>query len=327
MYSTLKQYALELLPPFLARLIAQFFAKLRAQRLITNAPTMISTSDELDAWIARADAASQQSDDALRNVLASFQYQIATELPADPFSPAYADGQWRLYRQISGRSEYITEQNEQSVIDVEALTHRPFPYSTLSCQTVGDQLIMQGLVIKHLGLRPYSEVLEFGPGCGDLTLHLAMLGHHVTAVDISPHFIELIRRRAQLQGLTVRLVCDSMLAFQTDKTYDAVVFYESFHHCAEHLEMLKRLHQFVKDDGVVVFGFEPIAPTGEFWGNRPWGLRLDGMSVWSIRKFGWLELGFTDQYFLEALKRTGWRGVLSRFSMLGLGTIVVAHKH
>jgi hypothetical protein len=33
---------------------------------------------------------------------------------------------------------------------------------------------------------------------------------------------------------------------------------------------------------------EPI--TDDF--GEPWGLRLDGMSAWSIRKHGWLELGF-----------------------------------
>src|SRR5690606_7991143 len=38
----------------------------------------------------------------------------------------------------------------------------------------------------------------------------------------------------------------------------------------------------------------------------PWGLRMDGQSLWSIRKFGWFELGFSDHYFVEALAREGW---------------------
>jgi len=327
MNPTLKQYALELLPPFLVRLIRPLHLKLRAQGLITDSLTVISTPDELEAWITRADAAGQNSDDALRSVLESFRYRISVELPHDPFSPAYAAGQWNLYRQVSGRPGYIAEQNEQSSFDFDALVQRPFPYSTLSCETVGNHLVMQGMVIEHLGLHPHSEVLEFGPGSGGLTLQLAMMGHQVTAVEISPHFTELIRRRAQQLGLAVTPVCDNMLRFESGKAYDAVVFFESFHHCAEHFEMLKRLHRFVKEDGVVVFGFEPIAPTAEFWwGSYPWGIRLDGMSVWSMRKFGWLELGFTDGYFLKALNRSGWQGTLTRFDTRGWTPIVVARK-
>jgi SAM-dependent methyltransferase len=247
-------------------------------------------------------------------------------LPDDPFSPAYAAEQWSLYRQVSGRAGYSATASEQSKFDLESLVQRPFPYYTMSCETVGNQLVMQGLVIKHLGLRPESEVLEFGPGNGDLALSLALMGNQVTAVDISPDFIELIRRRAQQLGLAITLVCDNMLAFESDKTYDAVVFFESFHHCAEHLEMLKRLHRLVKADGVVVFGFEPITRTADSWGSYPWGIRLDGMSVWSARNFGWLELGFTEGYFLEALHRTGWQGTVTRFDTPVFGTIVVARK-
>ena len=40
----------------------------------------------------------------------------------------------------------------------------------------------------------------------------------------------------------------------------------------------------------------------------PRGPRLDGLSVWSSRTHGWLELGFDRAYFDHALARTGWRG-------------------
>ena len=35
---------------------------------------------------------------------------------------------------------------------------------------------------------------------------------------------------------------------------------------------------------------------------------LDGLSVWSSRTHGWLELGFDVGYFDRALSRTGWTG-------------------
>ena len=38
----------------------------------------------------------------------------------------------------------------------------------------------------------------------------------------------------------------------------------------------------------------------------PWGLRLDGESIRSISEFGWMELGFSEDYFGELLMRHGF---------------------
>jgi SAM-dependent methyltransferase len=94
-----------------------------------------------------------------------------------------------------------------------------------------------------------------------------------------------------------------MLGFATDEPFDAAVFYESFHHCADHLALLERLHDVVRPDGAVLFAAEPVQRLG-----YPWGPRLDGLSVWSSRTYGWLELGFDTRYFDAALARTGWAG-------------------
>jgi hypothetical protein len=57
----------------------------------------------------------------------------------------------------------------------------------------------------------------------------------------------------------------------------------------------------VRPDGVVLFASEPVQDL-----DYPWGPRLDGLSVWSSRTHGWLELGFDHAYFDRALARTGW---------------------
>ena len=38
------------------------------------------------------------------------------------------------------------------------------------------------------------------------------------------------------------------------------------------------------------------------------GMRLDGSALWAIRKNGWMELGFREDYFAQALLRSGWFG-------------------
>jgi hypothetical protein len=97
-------------------------------------------------------------------------------------------------------------------------------------------------------------------------------------------------------------VTSDMVDYQADEPFDAAIFFESFHHCSDHLQMLRNLVHIVKEQGIVAFGSEPIVAL-----PYPWGLRLDGMSAWSIRKLGWLENGFTPRYFLNALDRTGWK--------------------
>jgi 2-polyprenyl-3-methyl-5-hydroxy-6-metoxy-1,4-benzoquinol methylase len=261
----------------------------------------LKTLEELDHVLDDCDAAAAVSDDALRDVFTSFQ-MLPLPAPADPFSQEFLEHQLAVYRRIAGRD--YTLKNEETTFNVADAVRRPFPYSTGSCQTVGEQLMAIGYLISQMGLAPGSSVLEFGPGWGNTTLALAQIGMAVTAVDIEARFCELIAERASLAGVNIDVVnSDFMWAEQTDKTYDVVLFFECFHHCADHLRLLKALRRVLKPGGCIVFAAEPVY--AEF--PQPWGLRLDGQSLWSIRKFGWMELGFSDRYFQQALALAGWR--------------------
>jgi SAM-dependent methyltransferase len=91
-----------------------------------------------------------------------------------------------------------------------------------------------------------------------------------------------------------RLLCrDFAGVAQLEDRFDAIVFDASFHHCSDHRALLASLVDRLKSEGKVLFAAEPIDETLPM----PWGLRLDGGSVWSSRCFGWLELGFTETYF------------------------------
>jgi SAM-dependent methyltransferase len=135
---------------------------------------------------------------------------------------------------------------------------------------------------------------------------LAKLGHRVTAVDIEPRFCELLRRRAEREGVEIEVVNADFRWVEEagEGRFDTVLFFECFHHCADHLRLLRALRGALATGGRIFFGAEPIAPGFPM----PWGLRLDGCSLWAIRKNVWMELGFRDDYFREALARTGWLG-------------------
>jgi SAM-dependent methyltransferase len=262
---------------------------------------VLTTLDELDAKLEECDSALKQSDAAMRQVFAGFRMDFSTQVPVDPFSPEYTEFQMALYRRISGKG--YTPQNEKTKFDVAKADRRPFPYYTGSCRTAGFFTMGVGFLLHCLNLPPGARVLEFGAGWGNTTMAMAMLGLDVTAVDIEPDFCDLLRLRARRHEVDVTVVNEDFLWAETvQEPFDAVVFFECFHHCADHRRLLAALDHAVKPGGRVYFGAEPIL--SDF--PLPWGLRMDGESLWAIRNNGWMELGFNEAYFREALIRAGW---------------------
>lgn len=84
---------------------------------------------------------------------------------------------------------------------------------------------------------------------------------------------------------------------------------EAFHHCLDHRDALLKIRHLIKPDGYIVLSGEPIistqSPDKEIL-PYPWGLRLDGEAVRSIAEFGWMELGYSEDYFVELLARAGY---------------------
>ena len=229
---------------------------------------------------------------------------------------------------ISGADSY-TPANERSEFlgDPDQTARQPFPYYTRSAQTVGDQVMAFGYIIKTMNLPSGASILEFGPGWGNTTVTLARMGYAVTAVDIEPKFLDIIQSRAKLLALSINTVCGSFGPVNdsngTPAKFDAVLFFESFHHCSDHLKLIRELPAMLKDGGIVVFASEPITDLFPV----PWGVRLDGMSVWSIRQFKWLELGFKESYFLQTMKSEGWSVTKHVCPDTHLGVIFVARRN
>jgi 2-polyprenyl-3-methyl-5-hydroxy-6-metoxy-1,4-benzoquinol methylase len=261
----------------------------------------ISTMAALDKKLAECDAACRVSDDALRQVFTTFRMDFSTKVPADPFSLEYHEFQMAVYERIAGKK--YAPRNEVSVFDAAAADRRPFPYHTRNCSTAGHFTMGVGFLLHMLDLPAGARVVEFGPGWGNTTIAMAMTGLDVTAVDIEPNFCDLLRLRATRHDVGVTVVnADFMWAETVSEPFDAAIFFECFHHCSDHMRLLRALQRAVKPNGRVYFAAEPIVPDFPL----PWGLRMDGESLWAIRSNGWMELGYRESYFREALARTGW---------------------
>ena len=124
-----------------------------------------------------------------------------------------------------------------------------------------------------------------------------------------------------------------MLTFSEnpDKKYDAVFFHESFHHCRDPIALIKNLSDIVTDEGIICFASEPVMSFPlKIFPNPvlpyPWGIRLDGISVWSMRRFGWLELGFESTFFMKMLSDAGFSSEYRYSDVSPLTSLIISRK-
>lgn len=274
---------------------------------------------EIDAFLNRLDHA--KNDSEMREIFMTFQAQFDLDLPPDPFSAEYKAHQFAIYKMLADKP--YAPSNEVSLFDVEAAAICPFPYMNGSCELVGNHLMAIGFLIKSLNLNVGARILEFGPGWGNTTIALAKMGFHVTAVDIEQNFIDLINKRAAMERLDITAkLGDFSLIENVDEPYDAVLFFECFHHASDHLALIAAFEKAVKPGGFVCLAAEPIVADFPI----PWGLRMDGESIWAIRKNGWLELGFNEKYFRSALEKFGWRGTTLRGNDSPASSVIIAKR-
>lgn len=293
-------------------------------RGIRRLDSLVELDDFLDTCMAGAPEVTPQA--LARMSKAYLRLPASISIPADPFSQEYERAQDDLYALIAGKA--YDHANESTGFEFEKAKDDFFPYNTGSGAFVGEQLMSHGFLLKHMDLPKGARVVEFGAGWGNLTLHLAMMGCRMTAVELNRPSIALMAHRAGLHGRTIEFAEQDMVEFSrtTKERFDAAVFVASFHHARGHQELIRNLGRLVKEDGAVYFASEPVPPVGGPALPYPWGLRMDAPSLYYVRRHGWLELGFGAAYFRSLLARNGWdcRTVLSE--IWGLGDLQIATR-
>lgn len=275
---------------------------------------------DVDAEIGRLESLEESATFDVLQEMNSFWLEV---LPTDaePFSLEYAQWVMETYRSIANRS-YSTA-NEASTFLTDDLAVTPFPYATKNPRTVGDQLMAIGHVIQSMDLPAGSSILELGFGWGNTSLHLARMGYAVTGIDIEAKYVEMVRHQSALLSLSLDLRQGSFFDIELlDQKFDAVLFFESFHHCSDHVRLLKAIPALLKDGGKLVLAGETI-------NNRlpyPWGINPSGQAVYCIRKFGWLELCFREDYLFELLDNLGWDVVKHNFASATAITYIATRK-
>jgi len=230
------------------------------------------------------------------------------DVPDDPFSAEYRDAVLAVHAAVSGYSRYEAESMEQWPVDIDESVRRPAPYRN-DGSWLADYLESFAHVIRRLDVAPGMRVVDLGCGDAEIVLHLARLGCDVTAVDLHPDQVEIVRQKAEGLRVGVDAVCATFDDALSLGSFDRVLFYQAFHHSLEHQSLVAGFDQLLEPGGRVVFGAEPVIDPAGPWAPvvpYPWGPRLDGLSLRQMRMFGWMELGFQAPYFHDLLKRHGW---------------------
>ncbi|KAB2861468.1 MAG: methyltransferase domain-containing protein [Anaerolineae bacterium] len=232
-----------------------------------------------------------------------------TQHPGDPFSAAYRDWVLNCHHTISGRSAYDPVRDEKIDIDPIMRAKRPGIYNDGGSHHLGTFLEAIGQIFQTANIQPGAKVLEYGPGDGQIAVNLARMGCDVTVVDIEPKYLDTILIQASHYGVPIKTVEGDFLT-ELKGEFDLIVFFETFHHCLDHLLLLESMQKNLSAEGRILFAGEPIIPSGSPWAPAvpfPWGLRLDALSLSAVKNYGWMELGFQEKYFEDALARTGWK--------------------
>jgi len=261
--------------------------------------------NEIDVFIREIDNAYLISNDSAYNLFKTTEIEYPKFKNQNPLSDEFRNNIFDLYKQVSGRSSYeiITE---ESYFDVDEAVFNPYPYQTKSVERVRLYHQLLAKLMSMINQPAGASILDMGCGWGSTSLEFAQLGFNVTSLDINRFFCRLVEKRAQLLKIkNLDIINDDFLWIEkTNKKFDAIIFFECFHHCWEFERLLTSMHKILKPKGEIYFAAEPI--TNIF--PLPWTLRLDGESLFVIRKHGWMELGFRADFFSELLNKTGWDG-------------------
>lgn len=261
-------------------------------------------SAHLDRLVAEVDGRGGLGTPAAAAHLADFQldFDVRIDTALDPFSAEYFGQQQALYEEMAGRGLDQTT-GEMTALDVDEHVAGSNPLNLTDVRHVCKHARAVLTAVMMADLPPGASVLDAGCGWGLSSEVMAFCGAKVTGVDINPRFAELVRRRAERLGLPVRAECCGFDRFDTPERFDLLFFYECLHHSLRPWETLGRLGRLVRAGGKVVMAGEPV--NAVWWPH--WGLRLDAVSVYCVRKFGWWESGWTPEFITACFARAGFR--------------------
>ena len=213
-------------------------------------------------------------------------------------APGPEGGFWERIQEANARSpEFDTD-----LAGLEALRERrrqeSRSYFDRVAASFGEQLLpgrtWEGLARALLELAPRARYADLGIGDGMLTLMLAEVASHVTAVDISKEMLATLRTRARAKGIdNIELVEGDIEDLPLpDASHDVVIASQALHHARSPRKCLLEARRILVPGGRLLV-IDLLAHTEE----------------WVRDRLQHLHLGFTEAELAELLSAAGFTRV------------------
>ena len=262
----------------------------------------VLTKDNLDDFVREIDRIGGPASSEASIAWKDLQYQatVLVDQTLDPYSEQYWQQQVELYKEITGR-ELNQADNELTEFALEDHVQAANSYASTDPARMAIHYCRLSKLIKHASLPNSARILDLGCGWGLSSEFFATMGCRVTAVDIDKKFVELVRRRSMRLNLGIEVIHGNFDDLALDKQFDLIVFNECLHHALKPWELLEKVSSWLGAEGKIALVGEPIQSI--WW--QTWGLQLDPLSIYCMRKFGWFESGWSKDFITGALSRCG----------------------
>lgn len=262
---------------------------------------------EIFAFIDQSPADVAAEDHARMGALRMQPAEIGLLNRLDPFSADYRKLCEALYLRIAQRAVYDPSLDEKSGLgEAPDVWRGVTPFAFRSSRFVAEFLASWAAIFDALEMSEGQSILEYGPGSGQILLMLARSGMASYGVDIDQDSLDVVRRQSDAMNLAVALDRAEFGGGFDGRRFDRILFYEAFHHALKFETLLLGLHDRLNPGGKLLLAGEPIVAVGESSVPYPWGPRMDGLSLYCIRRRGWMELGFQADFFVSLMMRCGW---------------------
>lgn len=247
-----------------------------------------------------------------------YKPQTHVDETLDPKGEEYCSQQVALYEEMSGR-KFNQYENEMTDFDLDRHVQGPNSYDHPDPKQLAHQIAQLAHMFRRVPMSRAQTLLDMGCGWGLSSEFAATIGLNVTAVDINANFIELVRRRAARLNLPIQTIHSSFDDVTLPASYDLVLFYECLHHSHKPWKLIERLAANLTPDGRFLIAGEPFC--GDW---KHWGMRLDPLATYCIRKFGWFEAGWTPEFLCSLFEDIGMGVELDDGGPLGNGLNIIA---
>jgi 2-polyprenyl-3-methyl-5-hydroxy-6-metoxy-1,4-benzoquinol methylase len=290
--------------------------------MVREAQLEFSASD-LDHFVRRSDELGGPGMPGCEAFWAGFSYRMGDRPneSLDPFSEAYVQEQLRLYEELSGRS-YDAPAHEQTSFELDRHIAASNPYDHPSPAGLALHIQRLSAAMRRAAPSRGQKLLDMGCGWGLSSEVAAYHGLRVSAVDINPTLVSLVNQRAARLNNPITAHLSTFEDYTADTPADLAMFYDCLHHSVRPWLALKNVGRNLTADGKIVLLGEPFY--ANWWAH--WGMRLDALLVYCIRKFGWFESGWSLDFMRQVLSRAGFVSQGFVDADPDMGPIVVARR-